>query len=509
MKPDPSLEVDTLDPHSLEVFTSELIDAGFNPVGNVWSWEGPIDPAFAGLTTATSMMVSIRDGWPFRRPSLFVEGLGSRLHLNSEGDVCLWQEGDDSYDWLTLAGLRRRIAEWCERARDPTSANPSLDAHLYFRRRGKLLTTIDLDGLVSAGFIKLQMDRSGEVGATLDGDVLRIDQSGPIPVRWYFVDRYQSPPHDLDAVLAMLAEGRAANLSRALGRLKGRMIILLIWSTSVGPNVLTVSVVAERPGERSVEALEVARTDRAVLRLRAGVGAPALEGKSVVVFGVGAIGSQVAVLLAKSGLGNLRLVDDAVLRPADVTRHAATRLLVGKAKVKALETMIAIDAPWTTVGVVDDEVWEPERIMAISEGADVVLDATGSRAMAEQLGIIVQGLRPATTLVSVALYRGGAVGRVRVQRPGGRPLHERTSANGVLIIPRGPEDEVIGWETGCGAPVINASPVAVASIGALSARTIVELLTGIMTKSADIHDVYNPFDADGFREPGQQINAVD
>jgi hypothetical protein len=74
MKPAPSLEVDTSDPHSFEAFTGELIAAGFVPGPNERTWVGPIDAAFNGLTEAASMTVVIQvDGLSYDRSCLLTD----------------------------------------------------------------------------------------------------------------------------------------------------------------------------------------------------------------------------------------------------------------------------------------------------------------------------------------------------------------------------------------------------------------------------------------------------
>jgi len=503
MSRDPSPDIDTVDQHSLEAFTGELIDAGFNPVGNGVSWTGPIDPAFAKLTDATSMRIEIRDGWPFRHPKLFVDGLGPHLHLNDAGDVCLWTEGDACYNWLTLDGFRKRIGEWCATALGPPgAADPGLDAHLYFKGRSPLLATLDFAGLVDGGFIQSTEGRSGELGATIDDKLVRIAKDGPVPVRWYFLRNVSVPPSSLEAIDSALSPDKSRNLSRALKRLTGQLVVLLFWSTPRGSNVLAV-LATKTPQGNKAEALQVGLTDQEVLKLRAGPDLAKLAMKRVALFGLGAIGSHIAVLLAKSGVGVTCLFDDQVLRPADVARHAASRLFVGKTKAEAVQTTIGIDSPWAKSRSIVRALWEPEQIETAISGMDLVVEATGSRAFAEQLGVIVGRIDPTPALLSIALYRGGAVSRARVQLAGARPLHERTAANGFPIIPSGDGDEAIGWEPGCGAPINNAPPTSVASAAALAARTAVDVLVGRSNRSEDIYETYLSLDDDGFRELGR------
>ena len=56
---------DHFDLDSLERFTGELADAGFQPVPDSYTqrWTGKIHPAFAPLTDATTMDIVIAPGW--------------------------------------------------------------------------------------------------------------------------------------------------------------------------------------------------------------------------------------------------------------------------------------------------------------------------------------------------------------------------------------------------------------------------------------------------------------
>lgn len=63
---------------------------------------------------------------------------------------------------------------------------------------------------------------------------------------------------------------------------------------------------------------------------------PLLERSSVLLLGCGSLGSQVAVRLAQTGVGAIRLVDPQLLAPANVGRHALGVNAVGEFKARAL-----------------------------------------------------------------------------------------------------------------------------------------------------------------------------
>ena len=144
-----SRDIASLDPSSLERFRTELIKAGFEPRDeDLRIWIGPIADELKGLTSATRMTVVFHDGWPFRHPSLFVEGLDEG-HVNADGEVCLWRVGACSGEWLTLRSYTKRIAEWARRVREDFQPEDfALDAHLYFGKvRPSVIATVKLKEL--------------------------------------------------------------------------------------------------------------------------------------------------------------------------------------------------------------------------------------------------------------------------------------------------------------------------------------------------------------------------
>ncbi|PTA97681.1 MULTISPECIES: ThiF family adenylyltransferase [unclassified Sulfitobacter] len=105
-----------------------------------------------------------------------------------------------------------------------------------------------------------------------------------------------------------------------------------------------------------------------------------LRGKKVTIVGCGSLGSGVAVLLAKAGVGNLNLVDSETLRSENVSRHELGVSNIGKRKASALAERIRTGFPhirhvgasgkrWQTV--VQDQ---PDLILE----ADLLVVAIGS-----------------------------------------------------------------------------------------------------------------------------------
>ena len=160
---------------SLEVFERELAVAGFEPVtvDGFSVWRGPIHQSFSELTSATTMDVVARPGWPFQSPALIVEGLDSN-HATPGGFVCLWQDGDPSCDWVTVGGFFARIGEWCENAKRGWDGDDLQgDAFLNFLRKSifpfPYVATVDLPEL------KVRSGSWGEIHGAVSLNPPRLD----------------------------------------------------------------------------------------------------------------------------------------------------------------------------------------------------------------------------------------------------------------------------------------------------------------------------------------------
>lgn len=445
------------------------------------------------LTAATTMRIVFVDGWPFRNPKLYVDGL-DEWHLSASGEVCLWAPGAASGDWLTVEGFMHRIDEWVERAsRGFRPEDFALDAHLSFGKvRWGAIATVDLSSLRLDG-------RRGQIGVISstwknDDPVLEIaaGRSGAIEGRWYYVGDVPTPPRTLEGVRGLLGTNQRNNFDRrfkAIATHGSPRMFLVAWDRDLGREALVL--LAEKQGDDVItEAIEVAPTDAEILKLRAGPDIAVLADRHVVVFGLGSVGSNLALRLAEVGIGTLTLVDDARLRPGDIVRHAASSWQVGDMKAAAMRFLAYTRAPWTRAVAIEESPWDPDAIaILLDRKADLVVDATGLSSFANLLSVMCadRSLR----LISSTLYRGGAIARVRRQALSTDvAICDRAQNNQYPVIP--PGEEPLVYEPGCSAPVNNASPIAVASLAALAADIAVDCLTGRNLYGEETIDVYRP-----------------
>lgn len=447
------------------------------------------------------MRLEFEDGWPFRHPRIFVEGMTTE-HVNARGEVCLWQEGDPSRQWMTLDGFERRAADWVAEAEQGFPDDPVLDAHLYFAKTRPGFATVDLSKLAPRGHPGYKGRLAGAWNDETTALALgKPSQGGDVKGSWYFVSIDGAQPRDFESLRAVLTDKQRRFLTarlRDFGAGEER-VVLLMWEDRGARNALAVCLRQER-GQLTAAAIEVAPTDVAYLARRAGPDFDALQAKRVVILGLGAVGSNVALRLAECGVGALTLVDREPLRPGNVVRHVAPRAAVGWNKAEATKLLVPERVPWTTVRHFEATSWEPDDLHRHLRQGDLVVDTTGVAGFTLMLSVICEEIEH--PLVSAALFREGAVARVRRQvHEDDTPIYARAEDERYPSIPRG--EERLGVEPGCSAPVNNASPAAVAAVAALAAMVVIDAFAERYEYGDETIDVYRSLEVAPFDHLGQ------
>ena len=512
------MELESFDIASLEAFRADLVAAGFEPVHGTnrrW-WKGPIHPAFGGLTDTQTMIIAFDVGWPYRPPDVFVKGLNTN-HSTLDGFVCLWRESDASLQWETVGGLFSRIEDWCDRAKNGWQDDDlPFDAYLNFKSKLSRMVTFDFKSLRTS--IDSRGDMKGVV--TTKSHVLNL-RLGPATASrelrglWLRVGQLRAPPpRNLSELSQHLNEWQRKGLVRALSRRRvptclrpsgGVDVILFAWERGertdllimalggIGDNVEAAALVAEPNDERT-------------LRLRAGPDAEILKGCRAVLFGAGALGGHVAVTLAESGLGSLKIVDGELLSPGNVVRHVAGHDKVGSLKVHAVQAVIKDHAPWTMVDPVVPPInlGGPTEIAHLVDDADVIIDATGNDAFVYPVAQVAEELD--NPLVSGALFRGGFIGRVqRKALDTDASINDRPdSTSSYPTIPAGDSQaDFAEPDLGCSAPVNNAPPASVLACASLIAQAAIDVLTKRFDFEDEVIDVYRPLPEAPFNRIGR------
>jgi hypothetical protein len=227
-----------------------------------------------------------------------------------------------------------------------------------------------------------------------------------------------------------------------------------------------------------VKALETASVAQPDLMRRTAHVSEHLAAKTVLIFGLGAIGSTVAVLLAEAGLPTIYASDADYLRPGNCVRHAAGLVYVGFRKTIAVKAVVEQHAPYCSF-ILLPEFWNPGVLEEAVGKADIVIDATASESFSFLINEICQ--RAGKPAVYVATFRKASIGRVRVVRPGQSacPVCYHAGYNRSTTYPFiSPGDEGEFIEGGCGDPTVEASAIDISLTASVAAKAVVRLILG-------------------------------
>lgn len=100
----------------------------------------------------------------------------------------------------------------------------------------------------------------------------------------------------------------------------------------------------------------------------------AVKSAHVVVLGLGGLGSNVAVMLARLGVGHLTIVDYDRVEPSNLNRQSYYVDDIGRLKSDALKEQISRINPYIAVTAINERVIQ-SNIIDIVKGADIVVEA--------------------------------------------------------------------------------------------------------------------------------------
>ena len=99
-----------------------------------------------------------------------------------------------------------------------------------------------------------------------------------------------------------------------------------------------------------------------------------LEKASVAVCGLGGLGSHIAIMLARSGIGTLHLIDFDTVEPSNINRQAYNVDDLGKIKTEALKEQISKINPFIKININTIKI-EKENIKELFCNDDIVCEA--------------------------------------------------------------------------------------------------------------------------------------
>lgn len=222
-----------------------------------------------------------------------------------------------------------------------------------------------------------------------------------------------------------------------------------------------------------------------------------LKNKMVSVIGCGALGSELADSLAKSGIGQMMLVDKEELKVHNVVRHTSGLDRVNWPKVTAMHYYLLLHNPFV--------IYHTNGINILSDGIDTYLPhgTIGVSSIADdnvESFLNEQAIESNREVFYIRALRGGKVGRIFRVIPGRDAcknclaLYSREGNNDFIKID---EDNTLPVLTNeCNNPVRPASAADLKVIASLGARIIIDYLQ--QGNSDENHWIWSTEPLEGF-----------
>jgi sulfur carrier protein ThiS adenylyltransferase len=168
-------------------------------------------------------------------------------------------------------------------------------------------------------------------------------------------------------------ESKEITLQNLLVRLEVNYDVMLVNGFAAGKDqllsagdVVTLIQKGVLPPESELEALMCGRHTPKVHEV--------FKHAKVGIAGLGGLGSNIAIALARVGIGTLILVDFDVVEPSNLNRQAYYIEDLGKKKCEALVKHLTRINPYNTYVGIDQKI-EKEEVLGLFEGCDIIVEA--------------------------------------------------------------------------------------------------------------------------------------
>jgi molybdopterin/thiamine biosynthesis adenylyltransferase len=215
---------------------------------------------------------------------------------------------------------------------------------------------------------------------------------------------------------------------------------------------------------------------------------------TVAVLGLGALGSPIAIDMARAQVGRLRLADFDYVDPAAGVRWIGGLEFAGALKTRALQTLISRNYPFTTTEAlllrlgegsleVRSEFREAKQVDLLLDGLDLLIDATADDNATRAIGAAAIAAHKIHLVVWGVDGFGGVVARLRPGKTGCYHCLSMALSGGTIVPPpSAPTGAVRVQPRGCADPTFTAStpdllPIAVQATR-LAFSTLSEGVTG-------------------------------
>jgi ubiquitin-protein ligase len=187
------------------------------------------------------------------------------------------------------------------------------------------------------------------------------EETSGLPIRWLIL----SLPTDEVALQGFIFTEKIVDLKKKHATLYGRRATrrkFFPTKTNLNVRFSTIDVL-----------------DAEVIHQRAGPAALGLANKKVVLVGAGSLGSEVAVLLARSGVGKLYVIDHDRFEDINIGRHTLGVPELGEYKAEALAVRINRDVPTVEVDYSTQKIQSDNKNHAkVLSEADLVIVTTAN-----------------------------------------------------------------------------------------------------------------------------------
>lgn len=450
----------------LDRFEQDLLARGFARVpadSGGPTYEGKIEVA---PEASAAIRIAIPQGWPFVPTivhPLDVPDVAS-WHRARDGALCLFSRNEAGLPWADLETLLAQARRWFAEERDGWARElVDMDLERYFPQRAGLVLYHDLEPLAGR-YVKTRNGINGTTEITPTGRSAARRNSDA----WVGdLGALERPVRNWDEVTAKLEIPESVE-RWIRGNPRGSLLLLRY---TVGGQPSVIALHAQVDEERIVLAsVESASMAPEVMSLRGGRHREFLADRSVAIIGVGAVGSHLAALLARCGIGRLELHDGERLRPGNCIRHLAGPGEIGNPKVTSVRNVLRRDGVLPPHGIEASArvVLDVAALDVVSTRVDLVVDCTGSPTTADLLARYSES--SGTPALAAYLQREGEV--VRIERypfrdPGGHTVVPAavTGAGGPLL-----------FEQGCGDPVSPSTPSQVLVAASLACEAAIAML---------------------------------
>ncbi len=147
-----------------------------------------------------------------------------------------------------------------------------------------------------------------------------------------------------------------------------------------------------------------------------------LRKKHLVIAGVGSVGSALALMAARAGIGRFTLIDVDTLEPENVCRHLGDLSAVGKPKVEAVAELIGCINTTSQITAMAEDFRSMDRSRITLDKDTLLVGATDSFECQSLLNLM--SLESGAPAIYVGCWGEAAVGEILYVVPGKTPCFE-------------------------------------------------------------------------------------